>query len=429
MLAGEVPKATVATILAANKALRFAKANSDVKLLYPPLLDDLEDIVFIAYSDAAFASRADMSSQGGYLVCLTHKAILTGGICSYHLLDWRSFRLPRVARSTLAAEGQAASEAADSLHFTIAFWKALLDPSYRISGDERCFQWKNESLLVIDAKCLYDILHREELYVSSAADKRTCLEALVTRDKLKEIGGSVRWVSSERQYADGLTKDTATQLLADRLRTHQMKITADDTYQASRKKDAAERAKRTAPCQAEATTQAEPVTTQTGAQTDATYLVQPFPEMRTFTNRGVQTDSLLPGGRHSTLETALLELASVRDQNLRLAAAVQQQQHLLDYHTSNRLSHHHVGEIYVTPHGRVWHASDTCARSRTENRIQVRTPCSYCTDSWIPVPEHLRYNPNFRLQHVPDQNPTTAASSTTTTDGHTYHVVGETGSS
>ena len=33
-LAGEVPKATVDTILAANKALRFAKANSDVELLY-----------------------------------------------------------------------------------------------------------------------------------------------------------------------------------------------------------------------------------------------------------------------------------------------------------------------------------------------------------------------------------------------------------
>ena len=163
-----------------------------------------------------------MSSQGGYLVCLTHKAILSGGISSYHLLERRSRRLPLVARSTLAAEGQAAAEAADCLHFVIMFWKALLDPTdptYRITSNERCFLWENESLFVIDAKCLYDILHREELYVSSASDKRTCLEALVTRDKLKEVGGSARWVSSERQYADGLTKDSATQLLADRL-TH-----------------------------------------------------------------------------------------------------------------------------------------------------------------------------------------------------------------
>ena len=442
------------------------------------------------------------------MVCLTHRAILDGGISSYHLLDWRSFRLPRVARSTLAAEGQAAAEAADCLHFVITFWKALLDPGYKINSDEQCFRWKNESLLVIDAKCLYDILHREELYVSSTADKRTCLEALVTRDKLKEIGGSVRWVSSERQYADGLTKESATQLLADRLRTHQHKITADESYQASRKKDAGERARsanqfarpkaaasaiattaffatptaatrtedmtalilyrltdevtyyetgayvfaillvtmvliywhpwtkwtfprfpRTAPCLTEATTQTGNPSTSNGAQTDATYLVQPFPEMRTFRHRGIQTDNLSRTSRHSSIETVLLELATVRDQNNRLAAAVRQQQHLIDYHTSNRLSHHHVGDIYVTPHGRVWHTSDVCAQSRTENRVQTRAPCSYCTDTWIPVPEHLTYNPNFRLRRVPDQDPAASSSATTTSGEHTFAVLGETGSS
>ena len=241
MLAGEVTKATVSTIIAANKALRFAKANSDVQLLYPPLGDNLEDIVFVAYSDAAFATRSDLSSQGGYLICASNRAILDGAACHYHLLDWRSFRLPRVARSTLSAEGQAAAEATDNLHFVVTFWRAILDGSYRIDGSDGCFKWFNPCVLVIDAKCLYDVLHREELYVSTAADKRTCLEALVTRDKLKEIGGEARWVSSERQYADGLTKDTATQLLADRLRTHLHKITADETYQASRKKKASER--------------------------------------------------------------------------------------------------------------------------------------------------------------------------------------------
>ena len=38
MLAGEVPKAKVSTILAANKVLRFAKANSDVRLRPTPTL-------------------------------------------------------------------------------------------------------------------------------------------------------------------------------------------------------------------------------------------------------------------------------------------------------------------------------------------------------------------------------------------------------
>ena len=242
MLAGEVPKAKISTILAANKMLRFAKSNSDIRLQYAPLGATVEEVTFVAYSDAAFASRTDLSSQGGYMICLSPRKVLEGTVCGYHLLDWRPFKLPRVARSTLAAEGQAASEAADCLHFAVVFWKAMLDPEFRISEVKpETYRWWSPCALIVDAKCLYDLLHREELYVSTAADKRTCLEALTTRDKLREIGGEARWVSSERQYADGLTKDSATQLLADRLRTHMHKIVADDTYQASRKKTAVDR--------------------------------------------------------------------------------------------------------------------------------------------------------------------------------------------
>ena len=48
-------------------------------------------------------------------------------------------------------------------------------------------------------------------------------------------------VSSERQYADGLTKTSAAQLLADRLRVHELRHMEDSTYQAARKKPLEER--------------------------------------------------------------------------------------------------------------------------------------------------------------------------------------------
>jgi uncharacterized membrane-anchored protein YhcB (DUF1043 family) len=51
------------------------------------------------------------------------------------------------------------------------------------------------------------------------------------------LGGSLRWHSSERQFADGLTKESTRQLLADRLRHHRLKFTWDPTYQASKRKD------------------------------------------------------------------------------------------------------------------------------------------------------------------------------------------------
>ena len=99
------------------------------------------------------------TSQGGYLICATHKPILNGAVCSYHLLDWRSFRLPHVARSTLAAEGQAAAEAADNLHFAVTFWRAILDASYRIDGSEGCFAWPHPCILALDSKCLYHVVY------------------------------------------------------------------------------------------------------------------------------------------------------------------------------------------------------------------------------------------------------------------------------
>ena len=65
-------------------------------------------------------------------------------------------------------------------------------------------------------------------------------------------------------------------------------------------------------------------------QTDITYLVQLFPDMRTFLDRGCQTNSLPHGSSHNTLEALHLDPAAVRNYNRNLAAAVQRQQHLID---------------------------------------------------------------------------------------------------
>ena len=48
-------------------------------------------------------------------------------------------------------------------------------------------------------------------------------------------------MSSERQLADGLTKESATQLLADRLKTHKNRLVDDQTHEAARRKDPARR--------------------------------------------------------------------------------------------------------------------------------------------------------------------------------------------
>ena len=62
----------------------------------------------------------------------------------------------------------------------------------------------------------------------------------MVKEQMESLGGSLRWVSSERQLADGLTKDTARQLFADRLRHAEVKFLFDPSYIAAKKKPLAE---------------------------------------------------------------------------------------------------------------------------------------------------------------------------------------------
>ena len=63
--------------------------------------------------DAAHAVREDHSSQGGFIAFITPDTVFHEET-SYHVVDWRSFKLPRVARSSLSAEAQAAGQTSDA---------------------------------------------------------------------------------------------------------------------------------------------------------------------------------------------------------------------------------------------------------------------------------------------------------------------------
>eukprot|EP00435_Cladocopium_sp_Y103_P058041 s1590_g20.t1 len=86
---------------------------------------------------------------------------------------------------------------------------------------------------------LYDCLRAETPQLQG--DKRTKIEAMVVQQKLKECNTTVRWVSFQVQYPDGLTKIGARQLLADRLRTRRIKLTADESFVAAKRKTQEER--------------------------------------------------------------------------------------------------------------------------------------------------------------------------------------------
>ena len=241
LLCGEMSAGNSSTLMEANRLLRFAKTNSDVHLRYAPI-GSLEDLRLSCMFDAAHGVRHDGSSQGGYVIFFTHKDAFTGVESDYHLIDWKSFKLPRVARSSLSAETQSAGQAADSVDFIVRFWHLLLNPDDSLKETLDVISSPLQPVMITDAKALYDSYHRPTVN-HSAIDKRTMIEIKVMQEQVESVGGSLKWISSERQFGDGLTKIQARQLMADRLRHGRIKFTWDPQYQASKKKTKEEREK------------------------------------------------------------------------------------------------------------------------------------------------------------------------------------------
>eukprot|EP00438_Fugacium_kawagutii_P009740 Skav214264 [mRNA] locus=scaffold1877:74991:79319:+ [translate_table: standard] len=239
-LTGTVTKGLAQTVFETNKLLKFAKENLDVGLSFPRL-GPLQDLRMITAFDASFCSRPDGSSQGGYFILLAPKRVLETEEDFYHILDWRSFKLPRVARSSLAAEAQAAGVASDATEFTCRYYEHLLHPDLPLASLLK-LPSSLDPVMITDAKVVFDSYHREAL-VSNVTDRRSSLEVRVVKEQMQSVNGTLRWVSSDRQLADGLTKSSMRQNLADRLRHGKIKFLYDPDYIAAKKKPLSERQK------------------------------------------------------------------------------------------------------------------------------------------------------------------------------------------
>ena len=165
MMAGSMTTTTTKHLLEANKILRYAKENNDVGLEYR-CLGEKENLTFIIFSDTSFGYRPDLSSQGGYLLAMLDKAVAKGAEDHYNVLDWRSWKLARISRSTLAAESQAASKAADLRLFTSIFWNLIWKPWLPLDQLQTT-KIMVEPHLIVDAKALYDLLVRPKVQANT----------------------------------------------------------------------------------------------------------------------------------------------------------------------------------------------------------------------------------------------------------------------
>lgn len=182
----------VSDLIEINRVLRYVKATSTafVKVNSIPL----DDAVFVAYGDSGFANAPNNKSQGGYVITLTSKQALAGS-SKASLLDWKSYRHQRMLRSTLAAEASSLDRAQDTGNFMGCMFSEMLDPTYRAT----CGMPAMEIIPITDARSLFDAVHRIS---TNFAEKRVEIDVAGLRSTCRNL----RWVPSELQHADAMTK-------------------------------------------------------------------------------------------------------------------------------------------------------------------------------------------------------------------------------
>eukprot|EP00913_Durusdinium_trenchii_P020988 g19722.t1 len=178
-----------------NKVIKYARATSNAFFKVTPL--KLEELLFITYGDSGWANAPKCKSQGGYVIVATNKGVLEEEQPA-SLLDWKSFRHQRILRSTLAAEAASLDRAHDTGQFIACVFSEMVDPTYRATCGTPLF----EVIPVTDARSLWDSIHRLS---TSFAEKRVEIDVAGLRQSCRNL----RWVPTEKQAADALTKRCA----------------------------------------------------------------------------------------------------------------------------------------------------------------------------------------------------------------------------
>ena len=186
-VATSVPKATVSSLINANKWIRHLK--NDQSFIKFPSFSSLEDMKVIVYTDASYANLPGGASQGGQLVFLTD-----GSYCAPIL--WHSRKIRRVVKNTLGAETLSLAQGAES-----AFLIAKI-------ASEVIYGNKDSQLpvtCVTDNLSLYQSGHT----TNNLLDDRLKIDMAIIREMVSKNEITLEWVPGSDQVSDVLTKKGA----------------------------------------------------------------------------------------------------------------------------------------------------------------------------------------------------------------------------
>ena len=150
----------------------------------------MEDVVFLAPSDASKGSMPRGGSQAGYATVVASPRILEGEAPA-NILDTVSCRIKMLVRSSLAVEVAASNLALEHGEFARCGLAEIWDSGFRLQAWQvSAAKWR--LVLVLDAKTGYDVLQHDTV----AQDRRVAIDVATLRVTLRQDGyaAEARWL-------------------------------------------------------------------------------------------------------------------------------------------------------------------------------------------------------------------------------------------
>ena len=185
---------SVAELKEVNSTLRYLKATADAYIKVNHI--DPDKLILVPYGDASWANAPGGKSQGGLLIAATDDSALKGEAPA-SLLEWKSHRIQRVVRSTLAAEASSADTASDHATFIGCMLSEMFYADYKATDNGGKSRVPVHP--VTDCRSLYDAVHK---LATNFTEKRVQIDV----ESLKQTTRNLRWTPTEYMIADGLTK-------------------------------------------------------------------------------------------------------------------------------------------------------------------------------------------------------------------------------
>lgn len=237
MLQSDLSKATLKTLKEANKLCREVYHQKHVCLRVNALpVTHPKDVIFVCWTDAALGNRPNGGSTGGYVLMAAPPELADGQATTLNLVAWRSSRLTRIARSSLAAEVQGFSEGEEELMYTRLQWAEMCGCSIPLRQPESVVQ-SVRGIMVTDARSLYDVIQKGDQATSGLGlrEKYSALEIMSVLQRLKLCQTQTRWVHSGAQLADALTKRLTSSSSQEVLSTNKWTLVDDPSFTSCKK--------------------------------------------------------------------------------------------------------------------------------------------------------------------------------------------------